>query len=81
MIGKGTSRSFVSPWVSACRTLVEIGTSVHRRDLLFKWPHKSTKTPVHNAEISHEVLVGYLHSNSPCFTYSRNRKRGNGRRR
>ena len=29
---------------------------------------------VHNAEASNEVLVGYLHSNSACFAYWRNRK-------
>ena len=34
--GKGTSRSFVSPWVSDCHALVEGGTSVRRGGLLFK---------------------------------------------
>ena len=38
IIGKGTSRSFVSPWVSDCHALVEGGTSVRRGSLLFKWP-------------------------------------------
>ena len=30
IIGKGTCRSFVSPWVSDCHALVEGGTSVRR---------------------------------------------------
>ena len=38
IIGKGTSQSFVSPWISECHALVEGGTSVRRGGLLFKWP-------------------------------------------
>ena len=36
IIGKWTSQSFVSPWVSDCHALVG-GTNVRRGDLLFKW--------------------------------------------
>ena len=38
IIEKGTSRSFVFPWVSDWHVLVEAGTSVCRGGLLFKWP-------------------------------------------
>ena len=38
IIGKRTSRGFVSPWVSDCHALVERGTSVRRGSLFSKWP-------------------------------------------
>ena len=44
IIRKGTSQRFVSPRVSVWHALVEGGTSVRRGRLLFKRPHKSTKT-------------------------------------
>ena len=44
IIGKWTSRSFVSPWVSDCHALVEGGTNVRCGGRLFKRPYKSTKT-------------------------------------
>ena len=72
---KGTSRSFLSPWFSAC-----LRWSKEERELAEEVYFSNGRTkaqkqwPVHNAETSHEVLLGCLHSNSAYFAYSRNRK-------